>query len=106
MVLAPGEEDFGLTALEANSYGKPVILYEKSGAAEVIQPKKHGLHLKTQSLTELRTAMNAALNQTWMPKLLRQNAAKYDTSIFVTEFEQRLQAHWQQTQHQQRKGQL
>ena len=98
-VLAPGEEDFGLTALEANSYGKPVILYEKSGSAEVIQHKKHGLHLKKQTVAELRTAMDVALTQTWTPKLLRQNAAKYDTSIFVTAFEQRLQAHWQHNQH-------
>ncbi len=104
VVLAPGEEDFGLTALEANGHGKPVILYEKSGAAEVITHKKHGIHLKNQTVTELSEAMQQACSQTWQPKLLRQNAAKYDTSIFVTAFEQRLQTHWQQTQQQKSKG--
>lgn len=105
VVLVPGEEDFGLTAVEANGYGKPVIVYEKSGAAEVIGHKKHGLHLKNQTATELATVMQQAINQTWNAKLLRQNAAKYDTSIFVTAFEQRLQAQWlNRQQHSENKG--
>lgn len=98
-VLAPGEEDFGLTALEANAYGKPVILFKNSGAAEIIQHKKHGWHLQNQTIPELAAAMSNTLNQAWQPKLLRQNAAKYDTSMFVTAFEKRLQTLWHLKQH-------
>ena len=36
-LLMPGEEDFGIVALEALSYGKPVIIHHSSGAAELIR---------------------------------------------------------------------
>ena len=32
----PGEEDFGITPVEAQSYGKPVIAYGKGGALETV----------------------------------------------------------------------
>ncbi len=93
-VLMPGEEDFGLTALEANAAGKPAIVYALSGAAEVIEPGKHGLHLKTQTVSALAQTMKNLSNQTWSPQLLRQNATKYDTNRFVAEMTSRLQRFW------------
>lgn len=41
-LLFPGLEDLGLTVLEAQSYGKPVIAYKAGGALETIQEGKTG----------------------------------------------------------------
>jgi glycosyltransferase involved in cell wall biosynthesis len=94
-VLMPGQEDFGLTALEANNYGKPVIINQLSGAAEVIIDQVHGFHLKDISVEALAKLMKTALKYPWNSYLLRQNAAKYGTSIFVTALTQRLKTYWQ-----------
>jgi len=99
-VLIPGAEDFGLTALEANAAGKPVIIYQAAGAAEVIKPQRHGLLLKNQTVSELAQAMQSLLKHVWEPQLLRQNAAKYDTSIFTTELIFRLKLLWKHHQSQ------
>jgi glycosyltransferase involved in cell wall biosynthesis len=95
-VLVPGEEDFGLTALEANAAGKPVIVFNKSGVAEIIQPFSHGLHLAAQTELALTEAVRTVTKHAWNPQVLRQNAAKYGTSIFVAELKNRLKALWQQ----------
>lgn len=103
-VLMPGEEDFGLTALEANAAGKPAIVYALSGAAEVIEAGKHGIHLKTQTQAALAQAMKNLLQQPWSPQLLRQNAAKYDTNRFVAEVTVRLQQFWLEYKQKERYG--
>lgn len=38
----PGEDDFGLTIVEAMSHGIPVIAYKKGGAKEIIEEGKSG----------------------------------------------------------------
>jgi len=41
-VVIPGEEDFNLVAVEAQSFGKPVIAYGKGGVAEIVLERKTG----------------------------------------------------------------
>jgi glycosyltransferase involved in cell wall biosynthesis len=41
-VIFPGEDDFGITVLEAMSFGKPVLAYKKGGALETIRPGENG----------------------------------------------------------------
>jgi len=94
-VLMPGEEDFGLTALEANHFGKPVIINHLSGAAEVISDQIHGFHLKVISPEALANLMKQTLETRWKIDLLRQNASKYGTSIFVTAVLKRFNTYWQ-----------
>ncbi len=53
--LFPGEDDFGITPVEAMSYGKPVIAYGKGGARETVINNKTGLFFDeptTASLVE------------------------------------------------------
>lgn len=95
VVLVPGIEDFGLTALEANVYGVPVIVHQHAGAAEVIVNGKHGLHLRSQTSKALAEAIKATQTLSFNQFELRQNAKKYDTSIFVKRFQQLIQADWQ-----------
>jgi glycosyltransferase involved in cell wall biosynthesis len=41
-VIFPSEEDFGMVAAEALSFGTPVIAYEYGGIQEIIEPGKTG----------------------------------------------------------------
>lgn len=96
VVLVPGIEDFGLTALEANVYGKPAIVHQQAGAAEVITDGIHGLHLTSQTSAALAEAIKRCQLLSFDQFELRQNAKKYDTSIFVKRFQQLIEADWQQ----------
>lgn len=96
MVLVPGLEDFGLTALEANAHGKPVIINSGAGAAELITDEVHGFHLVDQKIATLAKLITRMQNSHFAPQSLRQNAQKYDTSKFVRQFSQQVLADWQQ----------
>lgn len=50
-LICPQEEDFGIVSVEAQSYGTPVISYEKSGMVETIIPGITGL-LFSEALEE------------------------------------------------------
>ncbi len=94
MVLIPGVEDFGLTALEANAYGKPAVINKNAGASEVIDDGIHGVHVQKTTLESLVTAILSCQKLAFSPTVLRQNASKYDTSIFVTEFKSMVKIEW------------
>lgn len=52
-----GEEDFGITPLEAQAHGKPVIAFGKGGALETVIEGKTGLFFKEQSVESLMQAL-------------------------------------------------
>jgi len=102
-LLMPGIDDFGITALEANLYGKPVIINKNSGAAEIIEDKKTGILLNYQEkdseekmLEELLKAIKESKKIKFDPQILSKNALKYDTNSFVTKFEKLLNKFYDQ----------
>lgn len=53
----PGVEDFGITAVEAQSAGKPVIAYQAGGVAEIVIEGKTGLFFREQTVDSLFDAV-------------------------------------------------
>jgi len=53
----PAEEDFGITVVEAQAAGAPVIAYGRGGCAETVQPGKTGLLFPQQTVNSLVAAM-------------------------------------------------
>ena len=49
----PGEEDFGITPVEAQSAGCPVLAYGRGGALETVQGGKTGLFFPEQTVESL-----------------------------------------------------
>ncbi len=57
-LLCPGIEDFGLTIIEAQKYGTPVIAFRGGGALETIIERKTGLFFDKQKKDSLIQTLN------------------------------------------------
>lgn len=55
--LFPGEEDFGITPVEAQSAGTPVLAYGRGGACETVLPGKTGYWFHEQTAESLMRCM-------------------------------------------------
>jgi glycosyltransferase involved in cell wall biosynthesis len=85
-VLMPGEEDFGIVALEALSYQKPVIINAKSGAAELIEDKKSGLLLKKADLQDIKSRLLEARKYDFKPVIMDRCVSTHNQTIFKKQF--------------------
>ena len=54
----PGEENFGITPLEASAAGRPVIAYGKGGVLDSIISDKTGLFFEQQNIDSLIAAFD------------------------------------------------
>ena len=78
----PGLEDFGLTPVEAQASGRPVIAYAAGGALDTVIPGLTGALFYPQTAEALAETV-AHFNPAEVdPALCRQNAARFDVSVF------------------------
>jgi glycosyltransferase involved in cell wall biosynthesis len=87
----PGEEDFGITPVEAQSYGKPVIAFGRGGAVETVIDGVTGIHFKEQTVDSLIKAVNKAENMKFDPHKIRENALTFDKTVFKEKLESFIQ---------------
>jgi len=80
-LIFPGEEDFGITPLEAMASGRPVIAYGKGGALETVIDGKTGVFFHNQNESSLINAIEEAENNHWDVDYLRKYAKQFDTAI-------------------------
>ncbi len=78
------EEDFNIVAVEAQSYGKPVIAYRAGGVNETVIENRTGYFFNNQTPESLIDAVKKfkSLN----PSDCRENAKKYSKERFEKEF--------------------
>ena len=80
--LFPGEEDFGITPLEAQACGRPVIAYGAAGALATVLDGITGVFFQEQTVESL-TAVLASFNERMFnPYAIRNNALEFDTQRF------------------------
>ena len=86
--LFSGEEDFGITPVEAMAAGRPVIAYGKGGARETVREGSTGLFFPTQTVESLSAALDAFENDesAFQTEACRRRAHSFDTSIFEEKF--------------------
>lgn len=99
-LLFPGEEDFGIVPVEAQSFGKPVIAYASGGVLETVRgispngPRLEnptGVFFKEQCLSDLTVAMLEfeSIELEFRPETIREHSLQFDSAIFkrrISEF--------------------
>ena len=85
-VLMPGEEDFGIVALEALSHQKPVIINANSGAAELIEDKKSGLLLKSADLQDIKSRILEVNKYDFKPAIMDSCLSQNNVETFKNQF--------------------
>jgi glycosyltransferase involved in cell wall biosynthesis len=83
--ILPGAEDFGITAVEAQAAGRPVIAYGAGGALESVIDGETGLFFTEPTVHSLQQAMERFARTTWNPEHIRANAQRYSRSRFQQE---------------------
>ncbi len=92
----PPEEDFGITPVEAQAAGAPVVAYAKGGQAETVIHGKTGLLFANQtpeSLVQSVKQIHGQIDQ-FDPRVLRQNAERFSIERFKQRFEAFVEQAW------------
>lgn len=94
------EEDFGITPVEAQACGTPVIAFGKGGSLETIRPygvnKPTGVFFAEQTVPSLIDAINLFENifDKITPENCRENALRFSVDIFKDTFSKYIDEKW------------
>ncbi|MCW7548266.1 glycosyltransferase family 4 protein [Photorhabdus sp. APURE] len=98
------EEDFGITPVEAQACGTPVIAFGKGGALETVRPlgsdMPTGLFFEEQNMASLCSALERFERDIGriQPQSCRKNAERFSEVRFAQEFTSFVEDKWQQFQ--------
>ncbi len=85
-----GEEDFGLTPVEAQSFGRPVIAYGRGGACETVLDGRTGIWFRRPTLEAVVEAiqnLESGSKSLWPFERIAAHARQFETARFVERFE-------------------
>lgn len=81
--LFPGEEDFGITPLEAMAAGRPVVAYRAGGALDTVRDGQTGLFFDQQTPEALIAALQTLSTHTWDAQAIRHHAEYFGRERFT-----------------------
>lgn len=87
-LIAPSHEDFGLTPLEANGWGLPVVALRGGGYLDTVVEGRSGLFFDTVEPEAIGRAVEAALAVSWSEAVLMQHARDFGEGRFVTRIQE------------------
>jgi glycosyltransferase involved in cell wall biosynthesis len=89
----PGEEDFGITPLEAMAAGRPVIAYAAGGAMETVIDGITGRFFSQQNAAALAAALAMSRNDTYDSQTIRTHAEGFGKPIFLKKMKTYIEQH-------------
>lgn len=90
----PQEEDFGITPLEANACGRPVIAYAAGGALETVTAGVNGVFFEDQEWESLADAVIRFKPEAFKPEAVRSHAEQFDVAHFKRRFGEAVERAW------------
>lgn len=97
-LICPQLEDFGLTPLEAQSCGKPVIAYQKGGLTETVIDHKTGIFFKHQTVKSLTSAIKKFNKNKFSRESCQLRANDFSNISFMLNFKKETEIIWKNHQ--------
>ena len=82
-LVSVAHEDFGLTPIEANAFGKPALLLRAGGFLDTLVEGETGYFVKTVEPGEVVRAVRRLLAEPLDPALIRAHALRYSPNAFA-----------------------
>jgi glycosyltransferase involved in cell wall biosynthesis len=92
-LIFPQEEDYGLTPLEAQASGRPVVAYAAGGALETVVADETGVFFTEQSVDSLVDALERCDRLSFDRQHITRHAAKFDVDVFCDRMRTFLERH-------------
>lgn len=77
------QEDFGMTVVEAQAAGTPVIAFRGGGFLETVIEGKTGIFVDDTDVESIAKAIKLFEKTKWDKETIQKNANRFDSSIFV-----------------------
>ncbi|MBI2953595.1 MAG: glycosyltransferase [Chloroflexi bacterium] len=90
----PGEEDFGLTPLEAQASARPVIAFAGGGALETVVEGETGAFFRKPTAESLAATVEAFDHRQFDPVAIRKHAERFDVSSFKSGLAEFVERKW------------
>lgn len=78
----PGYEDFGITPVQAQAAGRPVIAFKAGGSLDTVIEGQTGMFFEEQTVESLMDALQNFNADDYDPAVCRENALRFDESVF------------------------
>lgn len=91
-LILPAKEDFGITAVEAQAAGRPVIALDAGGAQESVLPGVTGVLFPHSTPESLVDAVLAAEDHDWDRSTIRAHARRFDRDVFMQDMRAEIDA--------------
>jgi glycosyltransferase involved in cell wall biosynthesis len=83
LLVAASHEDFGLTPLEAATFGKPSVVLRWGGFLDTVSEGGTGVFFETPTTEAIAAALREARRQPWQHEAIREHAAGFAEPRFI-----------------------
>jgi len=92
-LIAPAFEDYGLTPLEAASFGKPTIALRKGGYLETVSEGTSGYFFENLDVSSVSGAIDKLSENPLNPDEIREHASRFSEERFASTLRQQVSLH-------------
>jgi glycosyltransferase involved in cell wall biosynthesis len=82
-LIFPGIEDFGITPLEVNACGRPVVAFRGGGALDTVVPDENGVFFDHQTVDSLIERLDKMDQIKWNSLNIRKHAEEFSEEVFI-----------------------